>query len=167
MSGSIRVEGEDLERVDLKTMAGSIDLEGSLAPGARIYSKTYSGDVRLRLPKDTSARFEIESFSGRIETEFVARLGGRIRQHGWSSGGLGRRIDFVVADGDARIGIDSFSGAVRIEESGERDLERRRERRKEREERRRDRAAKRAGKVGAAEKRSKAEFDDSWDPEDD
>jgi hypothetical protein len=129
MSGRIEVEGEDLERADLRTMAGDITLDASLAPGAKVYGKTYSGRVRLRLPADTSARFEIETFSGEVQSDFAAS---------WSPP-QGQRRRSVVGEGDARVAIESFSGAVRIENGEDEARERRRERREERSERRRER----------------------------
>ncbi len=133
MSGRIEVEGENLERVDLRTMAGDIELEASLAEGAKVFGKTYSGSVRLRLPVDTSARFEVESLSGDLESEFAAP---------WSpKRGQGRRS--VIGDGDARVAIESFSGGVRIERDADA-REARRERRQERRERRQERREERA-----------------------
>ena len=58
-----------IERADLRTLAGSIDLEAELAPGARVYGKSYSGSITLTLPEDTSAQFDVQSFSGGIRNE--------------------------------------------------------------------------------------------------
>jgi DUF4097 and DUF4098 domain-containing protein YvlB len=115
LNGRIRVEGDALERAELRTMAGEIELDSSLAEGARVEAKTYSGQVRLRLPDDTSARFDVQSFSGGLDSDFSSRLtddeNGR---SGWPHG-PGRRLSFVIGDGDARVSIESFSGGVKIE----------------------------------------------------
>jgi DUF4097 and DUF4098 domain-containing protein YvlB len=117
VSGSIRVEGADLERAELRTMAGAIELDSSLAKGARVYTKSFSGPVTLRLPEATSARFDVQSFSGPIQSDFTSQLAGDEPGHGWSNRGPGRPLSFVVGGGDARITIESFSGGVKIEES--------------------------------------------------
>jgi DUF4097 and DUF4098 domain-containing protein YvlB len=118
LNGRIRVEGDAIERAELRSMAGEIELDSSLAEGARVEAKTYSGQVRLRLPEDTSARFDVQSFSGGLDSDFSSRLtddeNGR---SGWPHG-PGRRLSFVVGDGDARISIESFSGGVKIEKGG-------------------------------------------------
>jgi len=122
VSGPIRVEGEAIERAELRTMAGPIELETSLAKGARVSARSFSGPVKLILPGGTSARFEVQSFSGAIESEFTSRLAGDDGAgHGFGPhhGSGGRPLSFVVGDGDARISIESFSGGVKIEESGD------------------------------------------------
>jgi DUF4097 and DUF4098 domain-containing protein YvlB len=117
LSGRIRVEGDALERAELRTMAGEIELDSSLAKGARVEAKTYSGQVRLRLPTDTSARFDVQSFSGGLQSDFASRLSDDENNRGWRHG-PGRRLSFVIGDGDARISIESFSGGVKIERGG-------------------------------------------------
>jgi DUF4097 and DUF4098 domain-containing protein YvlB len=97
-------------------MAGEIELDASLAKGARVHAKTYSGQVKLRLPDDASARFDVQSFSGGIDSDFSSRFsddGGGDWRHG-----PGRRLSFVVGEGDARISVESFSGGVKIERDG-------------------------------------------------
>jgi DUF4097 and DUF4098 domain-containing protein YvlB len=119
VSGRIRVEGDEIERAELRTMTGEIELDSSLAKGARVEAKTYSGAVRLRLPEDTSARFDVHSFSGGVHSEFGSPLTDDEGGYGpWHHGPRHRR-SFVVGDGDARISIESFSGGVRIEERGQ------------------------------------------------
>jgi DUF4097 and DUF4098 domain-containing protein YvlB len=117
VSGRIQVEGEQIERAELRTMAGGIELDSSLAKGARVNARSFSGPVVLRLPEGTSARFEVQSYSGGIESDFASRLDGDDDGGGHRSWGPGpgRPLSFVVGDGDARISIESFSGGVKIE----------------------------------------------------
>ncbi len=108
MSGSVRVEGDVVERVDLRSLAGSIDLDVALAPGARVKCKSYSGSISVSLPEDTSAEFDVQSFSGRIRNELGSRSVSSWR------GGPGQRLDFETGEGDGQVTIDTFSGRVRI-----------------------------------------------------
>lgn len=118
VSGRIRVEGDEIERAELRTMTGEIELDSSLAKGARVSAKSYSGQVRLRLPESTSARFDVRSFSGGVDSEFVSRQSDDENGYGPWNHGPGRRLSFVLGDGDARVSVESFSGGVRIEEGG-------------------------------------------------
>jgi len=119
VSGSIRVEGRAIERAELRTISGEIELEASLARRARVHAKSYSGKIHLRLPEDTSARFDIESFSGGVDSEFLARVSDEESGLGGWRRGAGRRLSFVVGEGDARVSIESFSGGVEIEADGD------------------------------------------------
>jgi len=118
MSGEIEVEGEAIERAELRTMSGEIELDASLAEGARVAAKTYSGQVRLRLPEDTSARFDVQSYSGGVESDFSSSSFDVEKDRGGWRHGPGHRRSFVVGDGDARVTIESFSGGVKIERRG-------------------------------------------------
>lgn len=116
VSGRIRVEGREIERAELRTMSGEIELDSSLAKGARVEARSYSGAVRLRLPENTSARFDVQSFSGGIHSEFASTLTDDASTAGPWYHGPSHSRSFVVGDGDARIKIESFSGGVSIEE---------------------------------------------------
>jgi len=64
------------------------------------------------------ARFDVQSFSGGIHSEFVSVLTGDDSGSGPWRHGPGQHRSFVVGEGDARISIESFSGGVQIEASG-------------------------------------------------
>ena len=116
MSGSIEVEGGGtLRRVDLRTFSGSIELEAALAPDVRAHLETHSGGIRVALPADTSARFDVQTLSGEIENDFGKRA--RSRKLRGRGRGLGRRLDFRVGDreGDGLVTIETLSGGVEIE----------------------------------------------------
>lgn len=108
ISGSIKVEASEVERLDLKTLSGSIEIATRLAPDARAHLKTFSGEIRLELPSDTSARFEIQNFSGGIRNELATSA------HHSSPRIGGQHLEFSTAEGDGRVSIESFSGAVEI-----------------------------------------------------
>jgi DUF4097 and DUF4098 domain-containing protein YvlB len=109
MSGSIQVEAGTLRRVDLRTLSGSIELEAALAPNARVHLETHSGSIEIALPSKISAHFDVQTFSGGIDNEFEVQPRSR------ALGGVGRRLDFQVGEGDALVTIKTFSGGVEIE----------------------------------------------------
>ena len=107
ISGSIRAEAESLERIDMKTLSGSIELTTRLDDGARVNLKSFSGAIELEVPGDTSSRFEIRSFSGGIRNELPIT-------DTTSAGGQGRHLRFTSGEGEGRVTIESFSGSVEI-----------------------------------------------------
>lgn len=109
VSGRIQVRGHGVARVELAATSGSILLEGSLAPGARVEAKSVSGDMTLVLPHDTVGDFEITTFSGSIRNEFGPQAQ-RVSQY-FSE----RELSFSTGSGGARIVLQSFSGSITLE----------------------------------------------------
>ncbi len=108
VSGDIEVFANRVDRASFESVSGSIDFTGSLGPGARLDAEAHSGNVTLELPADTSATFEIETFSGNIENEFgpPAEKSGGFTPSKW--------LKFTTGSGEARITVESFSGNVRL-----------------------------------------------------
>jgi len=109
ISGSIRAEADALERVELKTLSGSIRLRARLLKGVRAHLKSFSGGIEIELPAETSARFDIHSFSGGIRNELPTTRTD-------TAPGNRRHMEFTSGDGDGRVTIESFSGGVEIRE---------------------------------------------------
>jgi hypothetical protein len=68
--------------------------------------ESHSGTVTLELPADTSAEFEIETFSGQIHNDF----GPKARRT--SEYGPGYELSFSTGSGEAEVSVESFSGGV-------------------------------------------------------
>jgi DUF4097 and DUF4098 domain-containing protein YvlB len=104
--GRLSIAGTSLERADLETVSGSIAFEGSLAKDGDLSAQTVSGNVDLSLPASLSADVSISTFSGAIQNDFADASS---RSH------RGRRSDeFTVGAGDARISIETLSGAISL-----------------------------------------------------
>ena len=65
------------------------------------------GDVRLRVPADTSARLRVESFSGTIKSDF-----GTVKREEF---GPGSSLEERLGDGDGELSLESFSGDVTVQ----------------------------------------------------
>ncbi len=109
VSGSIRVEASDIEQGDFEAVSGSVRFTGALSPGARLSAESHSGSVVLNLPADTSARFQVETFSGSINNGFGGGEAERTSRYA-----PGKRLDFTIGSGDAQVRVESFSGSVTL-----------------------------------------------------
>lgn len=108
VSGSIQLEDmNQVERVDLEAVSGSIDFAGSLAKRGEISISSHNGSIDIALPATTSARFKVSSFSGRIDNE----LGPPAKRERFSPS---REVEFSIGSGDAQVRIESFSGGVAL-----------------------------------------------------
>ncbi|MGB5390251.1 MAG: DUF4097 family beta strand repeat-containing protein [Thermoanaerobaculia bacterium] len=109
VSGSIRVEASDIEQGEFEAVSGSVRFTGALSPGARLSAESHSGSVVLNLPADTSARFQVETFSGGIDNGFGGGEAERTSRYA-----PGKRLDFTIGSGDAQVRVESFSGSVTL-----------------------------------------------------
>jgi len=108
VSGLITLkDGGDLRQGSFETVSGNIRARANFQPRGRFDFESVSGTVELTVPSGVAANFEVQTFSGRIDSDF----------------GTPRKIDppmpsqeliFTTGAGGARISIESFSGMVKI-----------------------------------------------------
>ena len=111
VSGRIEVEASEVSRCDLESVSGSISFDGAIAPNARFEVSSHSGNITLTLPSSTSADFDLSTFSGEVESDFEMQIrSGRFTP--------GKDMRFTTGAGGARVRIETFSGNVRLRNSG-------------------------------------------------
>ncbi|MBB5015099.1 DUF4097 family beta strand repeat-containing protein [Rehaibacterium terrae] len=107
VSGSIAVSAGEVRRLDASTVSGSLRLKvDRLARDARIGAETLSGGIDLILPRDSSARLSVSTFSGDIRSEV-----GEVKR---PRHGPGSSLEARLGDGDGDVRLESFSGTVRV-----------------------------------------------------
>jgi hypothetical protein len=111
VSGRIEMEGSgSLQRVRANSVSGPIRIAGPLADGAGVELESHGGAVTLQVPRDTSADYELTSFSGAIRNRLTEAQPGSER---WSN-----TLRFTVGQGSSRVRINSFSGGITVEPLG-------------------------------------------------
>jgi Putative adhesin len=107
VSGEIDLNADKVSRARLNTTSGDISFRGSVTPNVKIDAETISGQLTLDL-EDVHAQFDIESFSGEIEscTGPEAR-----RTHKY---GPGSELRFTHGKGTGRITVHSLSGEISV-----------------------------------------------------
>lgn len=108
VSGTITIRRSALESLRASTVSGSISYDGSLVRTGSYRMNTHSGSVLLSVPASSGAMLELETFSGRINSEFPLTM-----QPG-ETGRRGRRMEFTIGEGGARVNIGAFSGNITI-----------------------------------------------------
>lgn len=113
VSGTIAVRQSRLRDLDANAVSGDVSYEGSLTSTGRYRLNTHSGEVLLRLPADVGAELTLETFNGSIESDFPLTM-----QPGetgtWRRG---RRMEFTLGNGGARVSAGAFSGNITIRRS--------------------------------------------------
>lgn len=112
VSGAIGIRRSELESLRASAVSGSIGYEGTLARTGSYRMNTHSGSVTLAVPASVGAMLELETFSGRITSDFPLTM-----QPG-ETGRRGRRMEFTIGGGEARVSIGAFSGNITIRRAG-------------------------------------------------
>lgn len=114
VSGTIAIRRSALETLRATAVSGNISYDGAVVPTGSYRMNTHSGNVLLAMPASTAAMLELETFSGRIHSEFPLTM-----QPGETSRrGQGRRMEFTIGEGGARVTIGAFSGNITIRRGG-------------------------------------------------
>ncbi|MCE3004088.1 MAG: DUF4097 domain-containing protein [Xanthomonadaceae bacterium] len=106
VSGDARITAGAVDRANLSTVAGTLEVELAPRGTATIRGKTMSGELRLRVPADLSARIEAETFSGGIRSDF-----GTVDEE---EDGPSKRLRATAGEGAARLELETFSGDLEI-----------------------------------------------------
>lgn len=109
VSGNIVLRRSHFDNIRAQATSGSISYEGPLTRDGSYRLNAHSGNVLLTVPANVGATLELETFSGRIHTDFPLVL-----QPGDGLGRRNRRMEFTLGDGGARVVGGSFSGNVTI-----------------------------------------------------
>jgi DUF4097 and DUF4098 domain-containing protein YvlB len=106
VSGDATLVAGPVERLTLSTVSGDGHLSAGLAASGGITADSVSGNVDLVLPRDTSARLQIDTFSGGISSPV-----GEVQTEEY---GPGKSLKARLGAGSGSIRLESFSGNVRV-----------------------------------------------------
>jgi DUF4097 and DUF4098 domain-containing protein YvlB len=108
-SGDVSLTGVTSRSVVATTVSGDVEYEGNIDATGRYEFGAHSGDIRLEIPEGSSAQFNVETYSGSLDSEFPLTL-----QPGQRGTGRPRRFEFTLGGGSARVTVESFSGDIVI-----------------------------------------------------
>lgn len=115
VSGRITLTGVTSSHVSAETVSGTVTYEGNIDPAGSYDLSTHSGSVHMTIPDGSSADLELQTFSGRISSAFPITLQpGEIT----SASRSGRKMEFTIGKGGARVTASTFSGNITIDKSG-------------------------------------------------
>ncbi|MBS7457342.1 DUF4097 family beta strand repeat-containing protein [Coralloluteibacterium stylophorae] len=111
VSGPVTLTLGTIQELRGETVSGPLSVRAAgLAPGGGVSLETVSGRIDLHLPRSTSARLRLSSFSGGIESPV-----GEVRRPKY---GPGSSLDAQAGDGDGDIAIETLSGRIRLDLGG-------------------------------------------------
>ncbi len=110
-SGDIDLESVGQARLSAKTTSGKITMDGALAQRGTYELNTFSGDVELNIPSDSSFRLSARAPQGEITTDFAIKSASAATEDVPG----GQSLTGTVGTGDASLTIQTFSGSVRLQ----------------------------------------------------
>jgi hypothetical protein len=106
VSGDLTLAGSALGRLDARTVSGRVTADIDLRDGGGLRVTTISGDVAVRLPSCASARVDLRSTSGRVQTGFDGLSG--------TPGPRPSVVSATIGSGSASLSVTSMTGDVTL-----------------------------------------------------
>lgn len=115
VSGNVSLTGVQSSHVSAETVSGHVTYSGNIDPAGSYEFTTHSGRIEMAIPDASSAALQLETFSGRITSAFPITL-----QPGDISAMArrGKKMEFTIGKGGARITASTFSGNIIIDKGG-------------------------------------------------
>ena len=112
-SGDINLDGVGQARLSANTTSGTVTMTGPLAQRGNYDLKTFSGDVVLNIPPDSSFRVNALAPRGEVITEFEVKSANDTDSRNMLEEG---RLSGVYGSGErANLTLNSFNGTVRLQ----------------------------------------------------
>ena len=120
VSGRITLSDVKSSHVNTESVSAGVTYRGSIDPAGSYEFSTHSGNVHLDIPESSAADLSLETFSGRISSAFPITLRpgdiSAMARHG-------KKMEFTIGKGGARITASTFSGNIIIDRGGHTDRE--------------------------------------------
>ena len=112
VTGDVRVEDVQTDRLAIRAVNGNIDFAGDLARTGRYEFVTHSGDIHLMLSGSTGFEVQANSFSGAVRSEFpLTRPSGA---EGGRAVVTPRAVRGAFGDASAMLVLRAFSGNITV-----------------------------------------------------
>jgi DUF4097 and DUF4098 domain-containing protein YvlB len=109
MSGDCVLRAMEADTVDASTVSGAIVYEGVYRPTGSYRFASHEGDIAVAVPPACDGTFSVATFSGDFASAFPVTV---------SEAKRGRRFQFSLGDGRARIEMKSFQGTIHLYRAG-------------------------------------------------
>jgi DUF4097 and DUF4098 domain-containing protein YvlB len=111
VSGDVALHDVVSKLVRINTTNGDLDFAGAIDPLGRYDFTTHSGDIELRIPRDSNAQLSLATWNGGIDSGFPITL--KPGEHGIGTAST-KRFSFDIGAGAARITAETFGGDITI-----------------------------------------------------
>lgn len=106
VSGDLALARGAVERLTAHSLSGKITTDVDLRDGGSVRVSTVSGEVTIRLPESVSAKVNLNSVGGRVDSAFNG-LGRQDRP-------MTKSLSGTLGGGGASLSVNSVSGAITL-----------------------------------------------------
>jgi hypothetical protein len=110
VNGSILLQSVDADRVEASTINGTLFFLGTIRNDGTYTFSTHNGDIWVAVPEKANATVAVATFGGDFRSTFPVTL---------KETKAGKRFNFVLGNGGARLELESFQGRIRLARPGE------------------------------------------------
>ena len=110
VNGEIVLKGIDSDDVEAGTVSGEVTYDGVIKEGGSYRFSSHNGDISIAVPDRANATVSVATYSGEFTSAFPVRLDETRR---------GKRFNFTLGNGSARIELESFQGEIRLRRPGD------------------------------------------------
>jgi hypothetical protein len=108
VSGDIEIDGGTFSRMAAETVSGDISFAGSLPGEGRLDMESVNGSIDIEFAGEISARFDIETFNGRIKNCFGPK------PERTSKYAPGIELSFTEGSGEGRVSVSTLNGSLTL-----------------------------------------------------
>jgi DUF4097 and DUF4098 domain-containing protein YvlB len=114
VSGDLELRDVSARQIRTHTTSGDLSFVGRIVDAGRYEFNTHSGEIRLVLPADVGAQLSVSTYNGGIDSDFPITLRPNV------AAAQGKRMEFSLGQGTARIIAETFSGDITLTSSARR-----------------------------------------------
>jgi hypothetical protein len=93
------------DSVDVSTVNGDVDYDGSMGNEGAYRFTSHNGDVAVTVPRSANAAIAVSTFAGDFESNFPVTLSGTHNP---------KRFQFCLGSCSARVDLESFQGTIQL-----------------------------------------------------
>ncbi len=111
-NGDMSVTRMESTSVEVTTVNGDIDYEGTLVDNGHYTFTNHNGDVELTIPASANATFNVRTYSGEFSSSVP------VKGPNPSEVRRGRRVSYTLGNGSADVEMESFAGDIVLRRAG-------------------------------------------------
>lgn len=109
VNGQVKLDHIESGDVDASTINGTVSFEGTIREDGSYHFASHNGAITIAVPDRVNASVSVSTFNGSFSSDFPVKS--NETKHG-------KRLNFTLGNGSARIELESFQGEIELRRMG-------------------------------------------------